>query len=724
MKVIFLLLILIFGSMQVTAVKYTEYVDPQQIRDNINSEIYCNNCLGSTLPLGRICVYLISRNNDVKKRDIKEENDSIFYGFCHAKFYNCENYYGPDICLTPILEEGKEGTLHYNTLDWEPGYCKILLEDSVVAETTATLRTGIHNYKYPTGKNKKIWISFFQDLTDSINDRKEIIKSQIRKKDQTNVEGYQIVKNNRTIDKLYFSIKFSEPIKSFSLLSDNEKGNITYEKNGLNSFNSKALLSFVSECDSLLVKVGLSDVSIENARENLEKEAGSQDFSHYVTQANSIWERNLGKIEVTGIEKNKIQFYTALYKTFLQSKIISDYNGEWINPDMSVSKLPAKETQFSLSYLGNSFRIISPLYTLLYPEITKNYINSMLRLSDFQVDPYTWDMNDQENNIKIMQSSIIPVAVDAVLKRIPGIDYRKVWDMARTYSLTNNQNSTAELFERYGYIPDNYFSQSVIYTLERSFEEWCVVRLAGIYGDVETKTKLNNNANNYRNLYNIELHSFSPKDIEGKWIIEKKANDNDEAFDFLRDSKNMDPYYWYVHYDIKDIIKLSGGKGAFEKQLDNLFTTFKDNFIKTRLNQSESYDNFNKSYLHAPYLYNYIGKPQKTRKTLSQLMENLSIIQNKNKHVSDSGLLDSWYIFSSMGFYPVNPCGGCFDLGFPIFDECILHLPNGNDFIITSDRKEEDYYKSVKITLNNKTVKKNYITYDDILQGGKLVFGS
>ena len=723
MKVIFLFLILICGNTLLKAGGNTEYVNPQIIRDNIDNDLYRNNCLGSTLPLGRTCIYLKPQNNGIKEFDINRANDSCFYGFCHSKIDNSEYNHLLDVCLMPSLGKEKETAIHYKTLDWKPGYCKVMLEDSIVAETTATLRTGIHNYTYPHGNNKMLWVSFFQNTLASLNKKKEIIKSQIREKDKTSVEGYQIIKNNHSIDKIYFSIEFSEPIKSFSLTDDNGRLIDVYGRNVLNIINPKALLSFDSETDSLLIKVGLSDISIENARENLEKESSSQDFGSYVTQADSIWEQNLRKIEVKGIEKNKIQFYTALYKTLLKSQIVSDINGEWINPDMSISKLPEKETQISLSYLGDSFRLVNPLYTLIYPEITKTYVNSILRLYDFDGCPYGGNMIDNDENM-IKEPSIIPIVVDAVLKRIPGIDSKKVWDMVKTYSLTSDMNSPAEIFDKYGYIPENYYSQSVAYTLEKSFEEWCAVRLAGIYGDGETKAKLNNRANNYRNIYNSEIHSFTPKDIEGKWIFKKETNDNLNKLDFFIDSETMDPYYWYVHYDIKDIIKLSGGNRAFEKQLDHLFNSSDNILNTTSQNQSESYENLKKSILHAPYLYNYIGKPNKTRETLTQLMVEFPILQNKIKKKSDDGLLAAWFIFTSMGFYPVNPCGGYFDLGYPFFEECILHLPNGKDFIITSNREEEDYYKSVKITLNDKPVKKNYITYEDIMQGGRLVLGS
>ena len=725
MKVILLLLILICTSQQLMAGRHTEYVNSQLIKDNIGSDLYGNNCLGTTLPLGRICVYLKPQNKDVKEFDINMENDSCFYGFGHTKIDNFEFNHLLDVCLMPTLKEEEKAAFHYKTLDWKPGYCKVMLEDSIVAETTATLRTGIHNYTYPHGKNKILWISFFQDLLGSTSNNIEIIKSQIRKKDQTTVEGFQVVKNNHSIDKIYFSIQFSEAIKSFTLTNENNNGKIieAYRKNDLNRLNPKAMLSFDNKTNSLLIKIGLSDVSIENARENLGKESGSQDFGNYVAQADSIWERNLGKIEVKGIEKNKIQFYTALYKTLFQLQIKSDINGDWINPDMSITKLPNKETQFSLFPLGDSFRIINPLYTLIYPDITKNYVNSALRIFDFEGCHCGVNCFDNHKNLR-KEPPIIPIVVDAVLKRIPGIDSKKVWDMVKTYSLTTDMNSPAEIFDKYGYIPENYYSQSVAYTLEKSFEEWCAVRLAGIYGDGETKAKLNNRANNYRNIYNSEIHSFSPKDIEGKWIFKNEVNDNLNKLDLSIDSETMDPYYWYIHYDIKDIIKLSGGNGAFEKQLDHLFNSYDNIFNKTSQNQNESYDNLKKSFLHAPYLYNYIGKPNKTRETLTQLMVEYPDIQNKLKNDSDDGLLAAWLIFSSMGFYPVNPCGGYFDLGYPFFDECIIHLPNGKDFIITTNRKEEDYYKSVKITLNDKPVRKNYITYEDIMQGGKLVFGS
>ena len=722
MKVIFHLLILLCGGLQLMAGRYTEYVNPQLIRDNIDSDLYGNNWLGATLPLGRICVYLKPQDKEVKEFDNNMANDSYFYGFGHVKIDNTEFNHLLDVCLLPTLKE-EENTFHYNTLDWKPGYYKVMLEDSIIAETTATLRTGIHNYTFPQGKNKMLWISFFQGLVGSTGRDKEIIKSKIKKNDQTIVEGYQVVKNNHSIDKVYFSIEFSEPIKSFSVVDENGKLIEFNGRNASNNLNPKALLSFDSETNSLLIKVGLSDVSIENARENIEKESVSQDFGTYVVQADSIWERNLGKIEVKGIEKNKIQFYTALYKTLFQSQIKSDINGDWINPDMSISKLPDKETQFSLYPLGDSFRIINPLYTLICPEITKNYVNSTLRIFDFEGYPYVLDKLDNDKNL-IKEPPIIPIVVDAVLKRIPGIDFKKVWDMVKTYSLKSDMNSPAEIFDKYGYIPYNYYYQSLTYTLEKSYEEWCAVRLAGIYGDVETKTKLNNLAKNYKNLYNSEIHSFSPKDREGKWIFNNEANDNLNKLDLFIDSETMDPYYWYVHYDIKDIIKMSGGDRTFEKQLDHLFNSYEDYFYKISQNQYESYDNLKKSFLHAPYLYNYIGKPNKTRETLTHLMVEFPIFQNKIINDSDDGLLAIWYIFSSMGFYPVNPCGGYFDLGYPFFDESILHLPNGKDFIIINNRKEEDYYKTVKITLNGKSVKKNYITYEDIMGGGKLVFGS
>ena len=161
MKVIFLLQILICGSLQLTAGRYTKYVDPQIIKDNINSDLYDNNYLGATLPLGKICVYLKPQNKDVKEFDINMANDSCFYGFCHTKIDNSESNHLLDVCLKPTTEE-KEIAIHYKTLDWKPGYSKVMIGDSIVAETTATLRTGIHNYTYPQGNNKWLWISFFK----------------------------------------------------------------------------------------------------------------------------------------------------------------------------------------------------------------------------------------------------------------------------------------------------------------------------------------------------------------------------------------------------------------------------------------------------------------------------------------------------------------------------------------------------------------------------------
>ena len=627
-----------------------------------------------------------------------------------------------DLLLLPTSEGRTSSNFSHTAEKAQPGYYQVMLADEGInAELTATTRTGIHRYSYPNGKEAQLII----DLDHSANKgswNRRIINSQIRIVNDHAIEGYRIITGWAKLRKVYFYIEFSSPILSSSL----RDGDRQYENTPvINGSNLHAMLRFGKLNEKpLICKVALSPVSTDNAQLNLKQEASHWDFNQYTTDADRLWEKELEKINIQGTDLQKTIFYTALYHTLIQPNTISDVNGEYMAADYTTRQLSANEIHYTTFSLWDTFRGAHPLYTLLNADRVTDFVKSMIRQYEYYGYLPVWQLWGQDNYCMIGNHSI-PVIVDAILKGIPGIDIEKAYEAVYNSSVISHPNSPFEVWEKYGYMPENIQTQSVSITLEQAFDDWCVAQLAKKLGKNNDHERFMKRSAFYRNLFNPETGFFQSKNDKGEWIepFDPYKYGANGGYPFTEG--NAWQYFWYVPQNIPDLITLTGGNKAFTTKLDTFFTV---NHQSGELNDNASgfvgqYAHGNEPSHHVAYLYTCAGEPWKTQKYVAHIMNNLyNDTSSGYAGNDDCGEMSAWYIFGALGFYPVNPASGEYIIGTPMLEEATIHLPDRKTFAIKAPRKKgnEIYIRSIK--LNGKKYTKNYITHQDILNGGTLEF--
>ena len=700
---------------------FTTYVDPFIGTGAAEGGLSGNTYPGATVPFGMVQLSPDTHTApDWFNASGYSYNDNRIYGFTHTHLSGTGACDLIDISLFPTTGESVSSAFSHDEESASPGYYKVRLSDEdIIVELSATTRVGIHRYTFPENSVPRIIVDLEHSAQKGSWDRR-IINSQIKVIDSSHLEGYRVITGWAKLRKVYFVAEFSEPFDSIELYDGKEKRRASV----INGRELHGRLSFRTSARQITVKVALSGVSADNARENLVAEASDWVFDNYAAAADSLWNCELGKIEVEGSTENKKTFYTALYHTLIQPNTFSDVNGEYMSSAYSVRRLPEGKTQYTTFSLWDTYRAAHPLYTLLQPDRDADFVNSMLRhYEDYGYLP-VWHLWGQENYCMIGNHAI-PVVVDAVLKRLPGIEAGKAFEAVKQSSLQSHLNFPSDIWEQYGYMPEPLQSQSVSLTLEAAYNDWCVARLAEYLGDEEDRVRFDRRAAFYANLYNAETGFFRAKDEKGKWL---------EPFDPLKyganggypyTESNAWQYLWYVPHDIHGFIALCGGKKAFEKKLDTFFTL---NETSGKKNDNISgligqYAHGNEPSHHVAYLYNDAGASHKCQEVVHYIMKNLygnscaGYMGN-----DDCGEMSAWFVFSAMGFYPVNPAAGEYYLGTPLFDKCILNLPNGKKFVINAERRSPDRYLVENVKLNKKNLTTMRISHTDITAGGILDF--
>lgn len=704
--------------------EFTAYVDPFIGTGAVDGGLSGNNYPGATVPFGMVQLSPDTHQApDWYNASGYDHNDSRIFGFSHTRLSGTGASDLIDILLMPTAGCLAVSQFCHDDEAASPGYYRVRLADEdITAELTATTRTGIHRYTYPAGATRNLWVDLDHSANKGSWDRR-IINAQIRRVSSTRIEGYRVITGWAKLRKVYFVIDFSEPLAAMTLYDGNDRTYADTEATLINGRAPRALLSFGPGAEPLVCKVALSPVSIANARENMAAEAPAGTFDDYVARADSLWEALLGKIEVKGGDPGRMTtFYTALYHLMLQPNTFSDVNGQWMTPDYSVSAVGEGETHYTTFSLWDTYRAAHPLYTIIEPERTRDFVNSMLRHYDHYGYLPVWHLWGQDNYCMIGNHAI-PVVADALLKEIPGIDRNHAWEAIRNSATVSHPNSPFGVWEKYGYMPENIQSQSVSITLEMSFDDWCAARVAEAVGDTAMADRFTRRAQFYRNLHNPVRNFFVPKNDAGEWI---------EPFDPLKYGANGGQpftegnawqYYWYVPHDIPDLIELTGGARAFEEKLDTFFTLTetsgeKNDNISGLIGQ---YAHGNEPSHHVAYLYNYVGKPGKTCRIIRRIMDELyNNDYNGYAGNDDCGEMSAWYVFSAMGFYPVNPVGGDYAIGIPAFDQCTIHLPSGKDFTIVATRDPSDASQVKRMFLNDAPFNSLTLNHATILAGGTL----
>ncbi len=594
-----------------------------------------------------------------------------------------------------------------------PGYYSVdLLDFGIKAELTATERTGIHKYTFPEDHNSQIYI----DLGYSLN-WDSPTETYIRVVDDNTIEGFRKSTGWAKDQRLYFVIKLSKPFNSYKLYK-----NDSLVTSPIKGKNTKIILNYVTKNnEEIILKTGLSTATIQGAYKSLEIEASDFNFNNYKNRADTLWENELQKItiETKDNEKKEI-FYTMMYQSMLAPTLLSDYNGNYKGANDTIAKAIGFNRYDTFS-LWDTYRAAHPLYTILHQNRVSDMINSLLaHYNETGLLP-VWSMQGNETNMMIGYHSV-PVIVDAYFKNIKGFDIELAFEACKKSAMDNSRQ--IDSYKDFGYIPvdEHHENWSVSKTLEYAYDDWCIAQFAKDLGKTEDYDYFLKRSENWRNVYDKQSTFMRPKLENGTFI--KKFVPKEYTAYFCE--SNAWQYFWSVSQNIEGLIEVVGGSEKFEKKLDSMFTLNplpEDNLPIFSTGMIGQYAHGNEPSHHVGYLYNYVGKPWKTQELIREILET----QYKNTpdgHCGneDCGQMSSWYIFSSLGFYPVNPSQGVYSFGSPLFDKATINLENGKKFVIQAinNNNENKFIQSVE--LNGKTITQNYILHKDILEGGNLIF--
>ncbi len=627
-------------------------------------------------------ILIMPTNSNFSKR-IKENNFKPFSSFSHEKETASPGYYSVD-----------------------------LLDYGIKAELTATERTGIHKYTFPEDDKTQIHI----DLGYALN-WDSPMETYFNVVDNTTIEGYRKSTGWAKDQRVYFVIKVSKPFNSYQLFK-----NDTITTSPATAKNTKIILEYATiEGEQIILKTGVSTGNIEGARKSLEIEAPDFNFEAIKEQAEVKWESELSKIEIsTSNETQKHIFYTMLYQSMLAPTLLSDHNGNYKGANDSIGKTDGFDRYDTFS-LWDTYRAAHPLYTILHPERTSDMLNSLLaHYKETGLLP-VWSMQGNETNMMIGYHAV-PVIVDAYFKGIKNFDVELAYK-ACIASATDNSRQIDE-YMKLGYVPvdEHHENWSVSKTLEYAYDDWCIAQFAKVLGKTEVYNEFLKRSDNWRNMYDSQSTFMRPKLKNGEFVAAFIPKEYSPYFC----ESNAWQYFWSVQHNIEGLAEFIGGKELFEKKLDTMFSLNplpEDKLPIFSTGMIGQYAHGNEPSHHVSYLYNYIEKPWKTQELVREILET-QYKDEPNGHCGneDCGQMSSWYVFSALGFYPVNPAQGVYAFGSPIIDAATLNLENGKIFTVEAINNSSDNMYIQTIELNGKIIERNYIEHSEIMDGGTLIF--
>ena len=592
----------------------------------------------------------------------------------------------------------------------EAGYYSVKLDNKIQCEFTTSTRTGFHQYTFPSKKGGFI----IMDLTH----RDKALESYIKIIDNNTIEGMRVSEAWARKQYVYFVAEFSEEFTWEIFLNDKPQSDVLLKDNYYSGTNVKASFSFKNK--NVKVKVGISQVSIEGARKNLEAEIPHWDFEKTRAEAKALWNKELSKIDVTQISNpesrisNLTIFYTALYHCMIHPSVASDVDGKYRGMDLQIHE--AKDfTYYTVFSLWDTFRALHPLFTIIDQKRTNDFIKTFLVMYEQGGRLPVWELSSNETDCMIGYHSV-SVITDAFVKGINNFDGNYALS-AMVSSALNTEYRGIGKYSEFGFLGIEHESESVSKSLEYAYDDWCIAKFAKIIHEKrndQSDEMFFERSLSWRNLFDTKTNFIRPRS-NGGWLepFEPREVNNNYT------EANAWQYTFFVPHDINTMMDYMGGKEKFEAKLDELFTTTAQTTGRTQADITGligQYAHGNEPSHHMAYLYAYAGAPQKTQKILHQIKTEFyknapdGLIGNE-----DCGQMSAWYVFSSLGFYPVCPGDPQYVIGAPSFEKAVIHLENGKDFTINAvNIDEKNYY------LNGTT--HFTIKHSQIMGGGILAF--
>jgi predicted alpha-1,2-mannosidase len=554
-----------------------------------------------------------------------------------------------------------------------------------------------------------------------------VIWSNIRVLNDSTIAGYHMVNGWAKERYVYFTAVFSRPFNECSILSDGKRvfynGYRFRSKYECAGKNLQFLANFRTKKDEqILVKVAVSAVSTENATKNMNAELDHWNFEQLVKETVGKWNMELSKILIEGSRHQKETFYTALYHAFLTPVLYQDVNGEYCGLDQNIRQATGF-TNYAIFSLWDTYRAIHPLFCLVQPERNANMINSMLAHYDQSADHLlpVWSLSGNETWCMIGYHAV-PVIVDAYLKGIKDFDAERAYKAIKTTAM-NPDYDNVKTYATLGWVPFDKENESVSKTLEYAYDDFCVAQMAQSLGKTADYNYFLNRSMAYKNLFDKSTMLMRGRDSKGSWRTPFNSHEYTQGGDFTEGTSWQ--YTWYVPQDINGLISLYGGNKGFLRKLDSLFT-FNDNSSKNmddvqgRLGE---YWHGNEPSHHIIFLYDFAGQPWKTQELVHKIIN--TQYGNRPNSLSgndDCGQMSAWYLFNTMGFYPVCPGSNYYAFGSPTLKKAVISLAGNNTFTITAENLTEQNMYIQKVVLNGKTWNSPYFSYNELKNGGELVF--
>ena len=700
--------------------EYAQYVNPL-----IGTDFTGNTYPGAQVPFGKV---QLSPDNGLpgwNRISGYYYPDSTIAGFSHTHLSGTGAGDLYDIMFMPVTRPYKEAepplgihsSFSHNDEFASAGYYRVLLKDyNINVELTATERCGIQRYTFPKAES-----SIFLNLKKAMN-WDFTLDSYIEVVDSCTIRGYRISQGWSPEQHVYFQTRFSRPFDDYQI----DKTDITTKEKGKIGTAYIARFDFNTEKDEeILVTTALSGVSMEGAALNLQTEAPKDDFDYYYAQAVSNWNTQLGKIKIEGgSTDDQTVFYTALYHSMLAPTIYSDVDGSYMGADRKIHKAEGW-TNYSTFSLWDTFRASHPLFTYTQPERANDMIKGFLEFYKQSGALPLWNLYGWETNMMIGYHAV-PVIVDAYLKGVGDFDPELALEACVASANRDDYHGIGE-YKSMGYVPAYsdpklWKSWSMSKTLEYAYDDYCIARMAEKMGKADIAQEFYKRSENYRNIFNPASSFMQPRDEKGNFAKDFKAETYTEDIC----ESNGWQYFWSVQHNIDDLIRLVGGEERFAQRLDSMFTytpASDEELPIFSTGMIGQYAHGNEPSHHVTYLYNKVKQPWKTQQYAAKVMHELytnepgGLCGNE-----DCGQMSAWYVFSAMGFYPVDPISGQYEIGTPMFPRVELKLANGKTFTISAPAvsRENIYIQSVKV--NGEPYKKSYLTHDLIMSGATVEF--
>ncbi|WP_145854823.1 GH92 family glycosyl hydrolase [Pedobacter suwonensis] len=672
--------------------------------------------------------------------------DKTITGFSHTHFSGTGHSDLGDFLIMPTQGKlqlnpgvasnpkgGYRSAYSHNNEVAEAGYYKVKLDDdNIMAELTSTNRVGMHQYTFPKSDQSHIILDLMAGI---YNYDEKTVWTYVRVVNDTLVTGYRQTNGWARTRTVYFAMSFSKPFKSYGRKSYDAKqayrgfwGKFNQEQNFPEIAGKKLKMFFdfdTREGEKIKIKFALSPVSQENALQNMRAEISGWDFEKVKAQAQAAWNKELNKIQVNTSSDNKINFYTALYHAYINPTTYTDINGEYKGLDQGVHKAEGF-TNYTTFSLWDTYRALHPFFNITQPARSNDMVKSMLAhydQSSLHMLPI-WSHYANDNWCMSGYHSVSVIA-DAIIKGTYSGDANKALDACVATAKHRDYEGIGYYMDK-GYIPAEKSGISVSNNLEYSYDDWSIAQLAKKLNRMDVYNEFIKRSNNWKNNYDSATGFMRPKLADGTFKKEFDPKDT-EGQGFIEG--NSWNYSFFVPQDPATLIEMMGGKKKFATRLDTLFTMhLPDEFFAhtediTREGIIGGYVHGNEPAHHIVYLYNWADQPWKTQAQVRHILN----MQYKPTADGlggndDCGQMSAWYMFSSLGFYPVAPGADVYSLGSPLVNQAVINLENGKRFTVEAIKQSEKNVYVEKVLLNGKEITDHKIKHADITNGGKLTF--